>query len=343
MSDLAEVLGRLERAGEAIERAVSESGGGERAKGLARALRLLWPGARLSACRLAGIDGEFRAAVGADGLPCDAPDGAFDAPGDGTLRGTFQGQGIATTLVADPPDGGEDDAALIRLCAREAGLLLERRRLLAIRRRAGDLIELGELAGPVMHEFNNLLNSLSLRLAVLEQELGGDSAASLDRIRARAAETAALVGRFQAHRKSRAAERVPIDLRRLIGEASLPPGILLAEGEVPAVVGDEVDLRNLLTFLLRFSASYAPDRPVTASVTEEGGRVTLRMEAAGPPPRQGTDYFTVLAEPAGQATGLELAACRSITQRGGGRIRAEELPGNRVALLIELPVAPRTG
>jgi hypothetical protein len=42
-------------------------------------------------------------------------------------------------------------------------------------------------------------------------------------------------------------------------------------------------------------------------------------------------------------TGLELAACRSIVNRSAGRLNAVALDGGRVAILVDLPAAPRIG
>src|SRR5205807_21499 len=96
------------------------------------------------------------------------------------------------------------------------------------------------------------------------------------------------------------------------------------------------------TFLLRFSAAHGR-RAVTAALVEDGAWVTLRVEMAGPPPQPATDYFMPRPETPAPATGLELAACRSIVQRAGGRLRATGQPGGGpVVVQIDLPAAPRS-
>jgi hypothetical protein len=123
-------------------------------------------------------------------------------------------------------------------------------------------------------------------------------------------------------------------------------GVDLDSGGVcPMALCDETDLHNLLTFAGRFSASHSPGEAgrLRASLAAENGWASLRLEMAGPPPRQGVDYFSPRSGMAPPATGLELAACRSIVQRVGGRLRAAEAVQGRVALLIDLPVARGNG
>jgi signal transduction histidine kinase len=323
-----ETLSRLERVGAAFEAAVAATGLG-RADALAQALRLVWPDAARVECQTSGVEGEFHAAWG-DG-------------GGAELRAAIGGDasdGFLAVRLHRAEEG--EDAGLMLHCAREVGVLLERERLRAAQRRSQDLIELGELAGPVMHELNNLLNALSLRLAVLEQEGGGLAAGAFDRVRDRSAAAAALISRFQGHRKGRAAQRRPIDLSRLLRRTADQVGGLAAEGGAASVraLCDETDLHNLLIFVVRFSASLAPgpEGQVRASLGAADGWASLRLDAAGPPPQPGVDYFAP-RDAAPPATGLELAACRSIVQRIGGRIRATAAGEGRVTILVELPAA----
>jgi hypothetical protein len=74
----------------------------------------------------------------------------------------------------------------------------------------------------------------------------------------------------------------------------------------------------------------------------EDGWAALRLDLAGPPPKPGADYFAPRTDAAAPASGLELAACRSVVQRSGGRIRASAgADEGRVILLVELPAVLR--
>jgi len=320
-----ETLSRLGRAGAAFEAALASGSG--RADALAQALGLVWPAAAAAACSVAGVGGELHAAWG-------GPAGGAE------IRAAIGGDVSRGWLAVWLPRPGEEDASLLRQCAREVGLLLDRERLAAALRRGQDLIELGELAGPVMHEMNNLLNALTLRLAVIEQEVPGLAPATFDRIRARSSDAAALIARYQGHRKGRVADRRPIDLRRLLARAAADvAGLAVEAGEgSPRVLCDETDLHNLLIFVVRFSSSTSsgPGGRVRASLAAADGWAALRLDAAGPPPDAG-DYFSP-RDGRPPATGLELAACRSIVQRAGGRIRASAGGEGRVTILVELPL-----
>jgi hypothetical protein len=195
-----------------------------------------------------------------------------------------------------------------------------------------------------MHEFNNLLNVLGLRLTLIEHDLPPAQAGALSRVRARSAEVAELVSRFQAYRRERAGSRAPACLASLLTRVSQECNhpVHVEPADVPAVMVDELGLRNLLKFLLRFSASHPGVPGPRASLSEEGGWVRLRFETNGPAPQAGADYFRPHPPGAGGATGLELSACRSIVNRSAGRLNVTALDGGRVAILVDLPAAART-
>jgi signal transduction histidine kinase len=337
MSDKGAKLGRLLRAAQAAEEAAT---GNQRADGIARALLLLWPEASLVGCLLKGPVGDDWAALDgtgrphADGLAATGPPSACCELGAPSL-------GRLAVRAADW--SGEDDAAL-ELLARRAALALMLERAEAASRRCQEHSELAELAGPVMHEFNNLLNVLGLRLTLIEHDLPPAQASALSRVRARSAEVAELVSRFQAYRRERAGSRHPACLPSLLAQVSRECNVpvKVEPADVPAVVVDELGVRNLLKFLLRFSASHAGGPGPRASLSAEGSWVRLRFETNGPAPQPGADYFR--PHPPGQAgaTGLELSACRSIVNRAAGRLNANAVGGGRVAILVDLPAAPRT-
>lgn len=341
MSDMALTLDRLERAASTIESAVAGSSGSERAAGIARALLLLWPGASLVGCKLQDFEGNSWAALDTNGRPYPDSPAAFALPSFSCDLGTPP-LGVLAVRAAD---WSEEDEAALRLLARETVLILRCALAGASTRRCQELSELLALGGPVMHEFNNFLNTLSLRLTLIEMDLPSDQVGALQRLRARSADVAALVARFQSERSERAPERRPTDLAQLVRQMSHESRwqVEVEEGQVPLVLCDEEDLRNLLKFLRRFASAHASRGPGTdASLCEEGEWVRLRVETDAPAPEHGIDYFRAHPAERGQTTGLELAACRSIVNRAGGKMGAVGLEGGRVALQIDLPIAQRT-
>src|SRR5205085_2511236 len=83
-----------------------------------------------------------------------------------------------------------------------------------------ELADLGELAGPLAHEFNNLLNNLVLHLAVLESDLPPQAAAELSEIRRQTVRVTRLVQQFQQLRRRRTDGGRPVDLGRLVQSAA---------------------------------------------------------------------------------------------------------------------------
>jgi hypothetical protein len=188
-----------------------------------------------------------------------------------------------------------------------------------------------------MHEFNNLLHSLTLRLMIVERDLPPAHAEPMARLRAKSAEVAELVARYQARRRSNVTRR-PVDLALLLTELAQEAGgrVAVTTSAVPPVWGDPQALRTLVHFLLSVAAAQPAGRPSATLAPEEGGWVRLRLEMAGHAPEHGVDYFK--PRPAGPDAliGLELPACRSIVYRAGGRLHITALDG-RVALLLDLP------
>ena len=80
---------------------------------------------------------------------------------------------------------------------------LERERNSLAEEAAGSarLADIGEAAGSIAHEFNNLLNALLLHVAVLELKLPPETHAGLHEVRRQATEAAALIHHFQNYRR----------------------------------------------------------------------------------------------------------------------------------------------
>jgi len=234
------------------------------------------------------------------------------------------------------------------------------------------LADLGELAGPLVHEFNNLLNTWTLHLALLEQQTPG-AAADLQGLRQQMRRMTAQVGRFQCYRQgdppvegadlgwavsralqclARAAQDGPDGLPLEIqpadeaGPNAVRVSLDLAD-DLPPVRSHEADLERLCRFLLRNAARAARvarssrmgNMEVTVRVFADKGEVVLTVEDSGP------DVATALLphvfEPDPKSRegvcGLELAACRSIIRRLNGRISARGRPGGGLTVEAVLP------
>jgi len=233
--------------------------------------------------------------------------------------------------------------------------------------RESRLADLGELAGPLIHEVNNYLNNLTLHLALLQQQTPGGLSEDLQSLRRQAGHVSQQLQRFQRHRHNATPAAGEVELNR---ELSLAAEELAAEGlpgpsshriavmvqrngqpppEAAVLIqlrpaegaarvrGQSADLRRLCRFLLRNAVRATPPT-VQAAVTAHGDHVGLTVEDSGPsiPPLLLPRIFEPGQECREGMCCLELAACQSIVRRLQGRIEARARPGGGLALTATL-------
>jgi signal transduction histidine kinase len=357
---MVEAVELLDRAGPRVEESLSRPGNDSRAGRLARTLRSLWPGAALVACRYRDAGRDEFAVLDATGSarpewegPLRAKWGDAEVPGPAGMElvtGSCESSGewavgFALGLPAGSP---EDERAVARSlagrCAREAARAA---------RPDDDMADLGELAGPLAHEFNNVLNNLVLQVAVLEHAAPADVVAGLKEIRRQGLQVGRLVQQFQQSRRRPGATWESADLNRSVASATEAAGrepapsgatphevIYEPDADLPRVAGRSGDVVRLCRFLVRNARrSGSAVRVGTESRT---GVVVLRVAESGNVVPAET--LAKLFDPSGSGrpgvNGLEMAACQSIVRRLGGRIRAEALPGGGLEVIAELPAAP---
>src|SRR5205823_9475406 len=234
--------------------------------------------------------------------------------------------------------------------------------------RESRLADLGELAGPLIHEVNNYLNNLTLHLALLQQQTPGGLSDDLQSLRRQAGHVSLQLQRFQRHRHNATpaagevdlnhelslaaeelaaeglsgatgSERIAVTVQRN-GEAPPEAGVLiqLRPAEVAARVrGQSADIRRLCRFLLRNAVRCTPPT-VQATVTAHNDHVGVMIEDSGPsiPPLLLPRIFEPGQECREGMCCLELAACQSIVRRLQGRIEARARPGGGLTLTATL-------
>jgi hypothetical protein len=228
------------------------------------------------------------------------------------------------------------------------------------------LADLGEIVGPVTHEFNNFLNTLLLQVAVLDMSAPEGLKAELATIRRQGREMAAVVKHVQQLRRRRRGEARPAELNRALTEtvaalATRPAGgesgprLRRADGDtaepgdvvlrlrlgagLPRAAAGSPDLRRLCRFLVGGTAwVVAGGGELTVATDVTGAGLMLRLEVSG---AAAGALARLLEGPlASEGThGLELAACQSLVRRLGGTLRAEPGPNGREAVVVELPAA----
>ncbi|MCS7294158.1 MAG: ATP-binding protein [Chloroflexota bacterium] len=213
---------------------------------------------------------------------------------------------------------------------------------------------LGQMAGMVAHDFNNILTTILGFASMLKRSprLNRDDLESLQLIEEAARRAADLSGRLLAFSRGGLVRYGPVDLRdvvrdtlrlaepalqRLRVEVSLPAAPMIVEG-------DEGQLQQALLNILLNAADAMPEGgSVAIDAFAEGDTAFLTVADDGPGMDEETrsrifePFFTT--KPPGQGTGLGLAIVYGIVQAHKGTIAVDSAPGAGTTFLIALPLA----
>jgi C4-dicarboxylate-specific signal transduction histidine kinase len=214
------------------------------------------------------------------------------------------------------------------------------------------LADTGELAGQVTHKFNNFLNSLLLKIALLETETPelAPKFADLKQQAQGMAEVIKQVHQFQ-RRQAACAERHDLNgLIRQVAEgltadaAAASLTIQLALSPASAFVsGAAVDLRRLFSFLLRSRLGISRSAPgalvLRTQVGPEKVLVSLEDTRSLPPGVPVASLFDVDAKGVEGGHRLELGACKALVRRYEGRIQSKAADAGGLMIEAEFPLA----
>jgi len=120
-----------------------------------------------------------------------------------------------------------------------------------------------------------------------------------------------------------------------------------ASVDAPMIVqGDEPKLERLLDNLVSNAVKFSPDgRTVCVSLAADGRTAELRVSDEGPglPPEQLEAVFMPFHRAPDAAAvpgiGLGLAIVKQITERHGGQVHVESVPGAGATFVVRLPLA----
>jgi len=223
---------------------------------------------------------------------------------------------------------------------------------------------LGELAGGVAHDFNNILAAILGRAQILlQQTMDEDRRQQIEVIERAALDGAQVVRRVQEFTRVRQDEHFAVlaleDVVRDVFELTRPAweaetkrrGITLRTAldlrAVHPVAGNASELREVLTNLVLNAVDAMPwGGTLTISTADEGAQVCVRVADTG----VGMDaetrarifdpFFTT--KPV-KGTGLGLSVAYGIVTRHHGRIEVETEPGKGSTFTIWLPAASMPG
>ena len=213
-------------------------------------------------------------------------------------------------------------------------------------------VNLSDLTALVSHEFNNCLNGMFLRLALLEQEFPA-ARQELKAIRDLGDEAAGLIRRLQQFNRPATRALEPADINPTIHDlvrglstssTSVPRVELELSEECPRAIVNLQDFCRLIGLILAHCIAVSGSDGTTRVRTRgAGSRAIVEIEDTGPsipdellprafdpfmPVREGTDENA-------------LAVCRMLTRRLRGDIKAINRPNRGVVFRVELSAAAR--
>ena len=239
--------------------------------------------------------------------------------------------------------------------------LTARNTLEAQLRQSQKMETVGQLAGGVAHDFNNILASISGFAELLRDDLevGDPRRADAEEIVKGTRRGAELTKQLLAFSRKQVLQPVTVDLNLVVEEtaAMLRPllGAALHLVTLPAatqapVFADRTQLEQVLVNLALNARDAMPGGGTltieVGIVPPEGtspGQVTLEVSdtGAGMAPevasRAFEPFFTT--KPVGQGTGLGLATVHGIVQQSGGTVELRTAPGAGTTFAVSLPLA----
>ncbi len=112
--------------------------------------------------------------------------------------------------------------------------------------------------------------------------------------------------------------------------------------DLPLIEADAAQVERALANVLENAARHGGGAPVTVTARVSARSMLIRVTDRGPGiPREELERVFEPFHGAGEhaGTGLGLAIARGFLEAGGGRIRAESLPGQGTTFTIQLPLS----
>ena len=263
------------------------------------------------------------------------------------VEGTYAGDAAARKRAS---------AAVDKLFDMELAIMLEtyREDSDARLRRRERLATIGQVAAGIGHDLRNPLGVIESSLYLLRKRTGDDERAGrhLDKIAGQVRVSNQIITDLLQLAREKEAVREPVDLAEVVAEAvegAGLPGSITVETDVDArLLGDAGLLRQAVVNLLTNAGAVLGDaggRVWVRARRLDDTAVTLSVEDDGPgfDPEALGDAFEPLVTTRAKGVGLGLALVRSIVERHGGIVTAEnrEEGGARIRLSLPSP-PPRT-
>ena len=217
------------------------------------------------------------------------------------------------------------------------------------------LSSLGQLAAGAAHEINNPLTAILGFADVLEEDAGlaPRFRALVEKIRAQALRTKALVTSLLSFARQVPAEKTLLDLNQVMASAVQLRSLDLRDKNVhiefapetllPGVRGDPNQLLQVFFHIINNAVDALEETgggTLAIRTLRERGRAVIEFSDTGPglrePERVFDPFYTT--KPVGKGTGLGLSICYGIVREHGGEISCLNRPEGGATFRVELPV-----
>jgi PAS domain S-box-containing protein len=234
----------------------------------------------------------------------------------------------------------------------------EREAVDALERSNADLQQFAYIAS---HDLSEPLRMVSSYLQLLRRRYHGRLDDDADEFIGYAVEGATrmrslIEGLLAYSRAGRGEESTAVDLNAVAGDVlrSLAAAMVearadVAVGELPCVLGNRLQLEQLLQNLVANALKFRGDGPAYVRVVGEHGgaglvQIAVEDGGIGIEPQHRDRVFKMFQRlhdrESYEGTGIGLAICRKIVERHGGRIWVEDRVGGGIVFRFTLPAAP---
>ena len=236
--------------------------------------------------------------------------------------------------------------------------LTARRQMEERLRQAQKMEAVGQLAGGVAHEFNNLLQALMSMAAIIRLRAGTEEVAKIGtEMELQVRHGASLTQQLLVFSRRQAIQKSDLDLREEVEKASvllrrlIPENIRIVVETSPERVSVEGDEGQMRQVLLNLAINARDGMPAGGTLTlrtgSSFGESFLEVEDTGLGMDEATrahifePFFTTKVP--GQGTGLGLAVVYGIVEQHGGRIEVRSRPGEGSRFRVFLPTVLSDG
>lgn len=239
----------------------------------------------------------------------------------------------------------------------QARLMAERRRLESQLRQAQKLEAIGQLAGGVAHDYNNILTAQIMQFDLLEQrdDLPPGVRDAISALHASAKSAASLTQQLLAFSRRQILQIQPLDLGELLSRMLKMMARMMRENIVLSfeppllpihITADRTMIEQVfMNLLLNARDAIAADGRIDIFITRDNENKQACIEVRDSGCGMDEETRTRIFEPffttkeMGSGTGLGLATVYGIIQQHNGAIHIESTPGEGSSFHLRLPLA----